>query len=300
MLISVLALVFGGSAAVGVNQFIKSPPRTDVVSVVVAALDIQRGQTLTGELLKTKEFPKDFVPAGSISKVEDAIDRTVAIPLSKEDAVLDNKLTPKGAGRGMAALIPRGMRAFTILVPNVASGVAGFMLPGNKVDVLLTLGAGGPADISGGGSTSTLLQNVEILAVDQKIDAPAENRMDPKEMRSVTLLVTPNQANLLDLAQNRGLLHLALRNWEDRQPSGARATTMLDLQFHTEKPWDQRAKDVLTALGEALAKARPATPPPPPPAPPVAAKAEPAARKTIRTIRGSLEGLVVLTPDDAS
>jgi pilus assembly protein CpaB len=299
MLISVLALVFGGSAAVGVNQFIKSPPRTEVVSVVVAAGDIPRGQTLTADLLKTRDFPKDFVPAGAITKPEDAIDRTVAIPLSKEDAVLDNKVTPKGAGRGMAALIPRGMRAFTILVPNVASGVAGFMLPGNKVDVLLTLAANGPADLTGGGSTTSLLQNVEILAVDQKIDAPSENRIDAKEMRSVTLLVTPNQANLLDLAQNRGLLHLALRNWEDRQPSGARATTMLDLQFHTEKPWDQRAKEVLAALGEAMAKVRPATPPPPPP-PPVAAKAEPAARKTIRTIRGSLEGLVVLTPDDGS
>jgi pilus assembly protein CpaB len=106
------------------------------------------------------------------------------------------------------ALIPQGMRAFTIRVPNpnVATGVAGSLLPGNKVDVLLTASGGDLNDVIG---TTTLLQNVEILAVDQKIEAPAENKVDLKEMLSVTLLVTPQQAKQLNLAQNKGLLHLA-------------------------------------------------------------------------------------------
>jgi pilus assembly protein CpaB len=294
-MISLLALVFGGSAAVGVNSLVQNPRRGDLVSVVVAAAEITRGGTITGELLKTRDFPKDLVPAGAILKKEDAIDRTVSIPLMRDDPVLDSKLAPKGAGRGMAALIPRGMRAFTITT-TLASGVAGFILPGNKVDVLLTMTEGTASNFTGGGSTSTLLQDVEILAVDQKIEAPAENKVDVKDMRSVTLLVTPHQANMLELGQNKGILHLAMRNWEDHQPSGSRPATVLDLQFHQEKPWDQKAKDVLAALGEALAKARPATPPPPPPAakPPVVEK------KTIRTIRGNSEGLIIVTPDSGS
>jgi pilus assembly protein CpaB len=109
----------------------------------------------------------------------------------------------------MAALIPSGMRAFTILTPSLASGVGGFILPGNKVDVLLTL------EGKRGSITTTLVQNLEILAVDQQLDAPSDNRVDPKQLRSVTLLVTPEQASRLGLAHNKGALYLALRNHAD-------------------------------------------------------------------------------------
>jgi pilus assembly protein CpaB len=286
VLITILALVFGGSAAVGVNSFIKNPPavKPDVVPVVVAAVDIPRGGSVTSEQIKTRDFPKDLVPPGAITKVEDAIERAVFIPLMKDDTLLENKLAPKGAGRGLAALIPKGMRACTITT-TLSSGVAGFVLPGNKVDVLLTIANVGPTDVTGGGSTTTLLRDVEILAVDQKMHAPAENKIDTKELRSVTLLVTPNGANLLELGQNKGTLHLALRHPEDRQPGSTRTATMNDLQFHQEKPWDQRAKEVLAALAEAMAKARAAAPP-----------AEVTRKKTIRTIRGSSEGMVSLGP----
>ncbi|MFM8581468.1 MAG: Flp pilus assembly protein CpaB, partial [Planctomycetaceae bacterium] len=96
--------------------------------------------------------------------------------------------------------------------PNISTGVAGFVVPGNKVDVLLTMHAGGMDDSSGGGTTMALLQNVTVLAVDQKIEAPTDNKIDVKDMRSVTLVVTPWEANQLDLGQNKGTLRLALRN----------------------------------------------------------------------------------------
>jgi Flp pilus assembly protein CpaB len=131
--------------------------------------------------------------------------------LLKDEPVVTGKLAPKGSGRGMAALIPKGMRAFTIQTPSIASGGAGFVMPGHKVDVLLTMNDVGTNDQTVGGSTTTLVQNVEIRAVDQNIDAPAENKMD-KDLRSVTLLVTPQQAKHLDLGQNKGTLHLAFRN----------------------------------------------------------------------------------------
>src|SRR5262249_52132612 len=159
----------------------------------------------------------DSVPSGAFTSVADAVDRVSATPLMKEEALLETKLAPKGAGRGLAALIPSWKRAVTILTATPTTPVAGLALPGNRVDVLLTVGGGGANDPTGGGSTTTLVQNVEILAVDQRVDAPADDKAGAKELRSVTLLVTPNQAAKLDLGQNRGTLHLALRNLNDNQ-----------------------------------------------------------------------------------
>jgi pilus assembly protein CpaB len=284
-----LALVFGGSVAAGVKLLIKhnsggAGPET--VSVVVAAGNISRGTTVSADLLKTRDMPKDSVPEGVVTKVEDAIDRMAYSPLVKDEIILDGKLTPRGSGRGMAALIPAGMRAFTIQTPSVAAGVAGFVLPGDKVDVLLTVASQYPNDPTGGGTTTTLLQNVEILAVDQRVDAPADNKVDPKELRSVTVLVTPDQANKLDLGQNKGTLHLSLRNPEDNQPAKTKPTTLADLRFHQEMPWDEKAKGLLQAVGKAFAgsKLKNGVKDPEPP------------MARIRTLRGTQEGVILFQP----
>jgi hypothetical protein len=113
-------------------------------------------------------------------------------------------------------------------------------------------------------------------------------------MRSVTLLVTPHQANMLELGGNKGILHLALRNWDDHQPAASRPATVADLQFFQDKPWDQKAKDVLAALGDALSKMKPATTLPPAARPPAPAE------KRIRTIRGSSEGVVIIGQQDGA
>jgi pilus assembly protein CpaB len=211
-----LSLSFGGSAALGVNKYVTnmssvSSPPVDAVSVVVAARDIPRGASITEDIVITREYPKGMLPPSTLARVADALDRTVFVPLVKGEPLLEGKLASKGAKRGMAALVPNGFRAFTIHTPSVASGVGGFVLPGDKVDVLLTM------DWKRDSLTTTLLQNLEILAVDQRIDAPADNRIDPKQLHSVTLLVTPGEAARLALAQNKGSLHLALRNHKDEQ-----------------------------------------------------------------------------------
>jgi pilus assembly protein CpaB len=108
------------------------------------------------------------------------------------------------------------MRAFTISALGVESGVAGLMRPGNKVDVLVTIpGQNGPL-------TTTLMEDVTILAVDQRIDARAANRVDPHQLTSVTLLVTPDQASKLALAQSKGILNLSLRGPEANEPADSR------------------------------------------------------------------------------
>ena len=273
LLMVALALILGGSAAVGVNSFMHRVPDPKsavvpvVVPVVVAVVDLPRGASITPEAVKIKEFPGDFVPAGALSKLEDAVNRGIFVPLTKDEPVLESKLAPKGAGRGLSAMIPSGMRAYSVKVPDVAQGVAGFILPGNRVDVLLSLGEISGTNESGGGSTITLLQNVEILAVDQKMDAPSNNKVDTKELRSVTLLVNPQQANLLDLGQNKGILHLALRNLEDNKAAQTKPATLIDLRPPVPKA---------------------PVPPPLPKAP------EPPPTVSIRTIRGVREGAVLI------
>lgn len=239
VLIGAFALLFGVSAAVGVYLFGQSPagaPKSETVSVVVAAADITRGQTLVAEHLTHRDWPKDAVPEGAVTGKDDLVGRTATVSLMKGDLLFDAKLAPRGAGRGLATVIPTGMRAVTIQTPNVATGVAGFVLPGNKVDVLLTVSAQGADDQTGGGSTITLLQNVEILAVDQRIDAPQDNKMDPKELRSVTLLVSPSAAARLDLGQNRGTLHLALRNPADAETEAVEPATLAGLKLGFADP----------------------------------------------------------------
>jgi pilus assembly protein CpaB len=292
----VLALVFGGAAAFGVRQYAGrgAAPAVETVSLVVAAANIPRGMLVSADLIKTHDYPKALVPTGAILKKEDAQERSALTTMVMGEPLLETKLSPKGQ-RGLASLVKDGMRAFTITT-SVAAGVAGFILPGNKVDVLMTFSGAGTNDFTGGGSTTTLLQNVEILAVDQKVEAPADNKVDSTNLRSVTLLVTPNQAARLSLGQTKGTLHLTLRNPEDHLAANVRPTTVNDIQFLSEvptRPWDERAKDLIKAWGEALAKA--------PARPPSQLRPVPEAAvipsKTIRTIRGSSEGMVSLTPN---
>jgi pilus assembly protein CpaB len=277
VLVVLLALVFGASAAVGVSMLRNAPPPeappapvVETVPVVVALVDVPRFTTLTPDILRTREFPKDLVPAGSASRIEDVTDRVALSGLVKDEPIIEGKLAMRGSGRGMAPGLPVGMRAFTILVPTASSGVAGFILPGNKVDVLMTMsGIGGPNDVTGGASTVTLLQSIEILAVDQQVDAPTGNKVDVNGLRSVTLLVTPLQAEKLDLAQNKGILHLSLKNPDDKDTVDAKRVTLADIGLVPDLP-KVAGKDE----------------PPPPPEPPPPTR--------IRTLRGSVGGHVLI------
>lgn len=212
-------------------------------------------------------------------QLEEAVGRTVWVPLVESDPIVESKLATPGAGRGLAAMIPKGMRAVTIQTPNVATGVAGFILPGNKVDVLWALGQSRHDDPTGGGSTVTLLQNVEILAVDQQIEVSIENRVDSSDLRSVTLLTSPADAAKLDLAQNKGTLRLSLRNPED--------TLIDDIELAT----------LVGIRGSAVpADTLPPTTPPvmEDPAPPAQLSLPQEVIIPIRTLRGTSSGAVYL------
>ena len=287
MMVVVLALACGLAAAVGIRA-IRQQPAALVVetrAVVYAAADIQRGETIKAELLEVRQVPVDQVPANSLDKAADAVERAAHMPMLKGDVVAEAKLAPKGSGSGMAALIRPGMRAFTIQTPSFSSSLAGFLLPGNRVDVLLTMVTqGGPDDEMGGAATTLLLQDVEILAVHTTVNTPAANKMDPNEARSVTLLVTPDQASLLDLGQNKGTLHLSLRNPKDKGTSTTKPAMAADLQIpRMKKP---KPADVPLVMP---------TPPPPPPAAPPTPPAPVEVVLASRTLRGTSVGSDRLT-----
>jgi pilus assembly protein CpaB len=275
VLILALALVSGLSAVAGLNvlrQPVMAAQAPETVSVVVAVADISRFTTISTDMLTTHPYPKDLVPSGALTSMQEALDRVVFTPILKDEPILNGKLAAKGLGRGMAAGIPTGMQAKTISVPTMSSGVAGFILPGNKVDVLLTVTSNGSKDDpTGGGSATPLLQAVEVLAVDQRVDAPAENKVNPKEMRSVTLLVTPRQAAMLTLGERKGTLDLSLRNPNDHSSARRGAVTMDDIRFLEVKPSNP-------------APSKPEVVEPAPPPPPL----------QIRTVRGSHESVILV------
>jgi pilus assembly protein CpaB len=283
LLIVIFALAFGVIAAVGVSLFAGKDPNSgaSMATIVVAAADVPRGETITAESVVAKKYPKEFVPEGALTNIEDAVGRAAQSPLIKDEVVLDGKLAPKGAGRGLAALIRDGMRAITIPTPNVATGVAGFIVPGSRVDIFWTSPDSARDDEQADG-TRPLLEAVEILAVDEKLDAPAANRMDVSQVKSVTVQVKPEDASLLTPALSKGSIHLSLRNPTDKSRAPARPVV-------EKKPpqTSRRSAD------------RPVAVPTPPlsVAAPVAATPPPAPARTIRAIRGHR---VEIVPLDAS
>lgn len=239
LVVLALAIICGGSSAAGVFLMRNKPaeaPKPETVSVVVATRDIARGEVIGEQLVAARDWPAGMQPPSSHVDTSKILNRTALTPIMAGEPVLEGKVADLEAGRGLAALIPEGHRAYTIQTSHVGSNVAGFVMPGNRVDVLLTL-RGGPNDKTGGGSSTTLLQAVEILAVDQRLDAPTENRVE--QLRSVTLLVTPEEAALLDLGHNMGTLALSLRNPSDTMKAETKPATVNVLRFTQKDPAEE-------------------------------------------------------------
>jgi pilus assembly protein CpaB len=177
--------------------------------LVMAAQPLPVGTTVRREELKITKIPLDLFPRGGFSKVEEVIDRPVVSNVLLDEPVLEGRLAARGSGLGLAPIIPTGMRAVSVRVNDVV-GVAGFVLPGMRVDVLVT---GRPPNFNGT-ITSTALQNIVVLSAGQVLQP--ESRGQAINTPVVTLLVTPEQAEILTLAGNEGRIQLVLRNGSDQ------------------------------------------------------------------------------------
>ena len=207
-----VALILGVAAAVagyyGLNraaQRTEAGQRANLRDVVVCVTDLTFGSKLESTMLRIAHYPKDAVPEGAYSKIDSVVGQTIKVFMAAREPVTAIKLSSRGGGLSM--LVRPKMRAASIEV-NQVSGVSGFVLPGDRVDVLITVDPRNNEDAV----TRTLLQNVEVLAAGQKTQQQ-DNK--PINVQAVTLLVDPSGAEVLAHAGHEGQISLVLRNPED-------------------------------------------------------------------------------------
>lgn len=207
---------------VGAKLNVAKPQAT--TSIVAASKDLKIGMILAPADLTSVQVVGQ-VPQGAIMDKKNAIGRGVVANIYSGEAILDSRLAPLGSGGGLAATIKPGMRACAIRVDEVV-GVAGFVTPGMRVDVLVS---GVPPSESGNQETQTrtLLQNVEVLSAGQDIQKDAEGK--PQSVQVVNLLVTPEEAQILALASNQMKIQLVLRNPLDTSTAPVPQTAMTNL-----------------------------------------------------------------------
>jgi pilus assembly protein CpaB len=194
--------------------------------VVVAAMDIELGSKLNPQMLTTVEWPSGSTPNGAFNDLKELQGRVVKSSVQRGEAILSNKLAPVGTQGGLSAVIAEGKRAMTVRVNDVV-GVAGFALPGNYVDVMVSTqqDKDGRTDETRQIS-KTVLEHVLVLAVAQEA---SRDETKPKVVNAVTLELTPEDTEKLDLARNVGTLSLVLRNQVDKTPVATAGITKRQL-----------------------------------------------------------------------
>jgi pilus assembly protein CpaB len=190
------------------NQAVVRPTVTQ--HIVVAAVPLQIGARVDASNLQLIPWPEGEPVAGMFTKIEDCEGRALIRPVVANEPILEDKLALRRAGAGLPAAIPEGMRALSVAVNDVV-GVAGFVVPGTMVDVLVTGQV--PAARGSENITRTILENVPVLAAGQKIEQDREGK--PQTVPVVTLLVSPEDADKLAMASTEGKIQLALRNTID-------------------------------------------------------------------------------------
>jgi len=236
LMIGALALALGFLASVYVYKTLQAKsgaPSEPGIDVIVAADDLQVGARVEEHDIKIIKIPASDLPAGAPRRRSDVIGHGVIIPITKGEFILSTKLAGENAGSGLPALIPPGMRAVSVRVNEVVS-VAGFVTPGTRVDVLVT----GTPTGNNEQETTTVLQNIAVLASGHTLERTATG--EAQNTAVITLLVSPDDAEKLALANQQGHIHLSLRN-----------------------PLDTRAEDIPATPERALYKGVSAPAPPP-------------------------------------
>jgi pilus assembly protein CpaB len=221
---SLVSLIVGGILALiavgGLTYYLRSQSQVpslgsniETGNVVVAVSDLPFGTHLSRDQLSVMAWPVASMPADAFHSVEEVFagsqgfDRIVLKPVDKGEPLLKSRISGFGAKATLSRQVPPGMRAVSIRVDDV-SGVAGFILPGDRVDVMLTRRLEGTTPDSNL-ATDIILQNILVLGIDQLSD---QDREKPVVARTATVAVTPEEAQKLALAQQAGTLGLALRN----------------------------------------------------------------------------------------
>jgi pilus assembly protein CpaB len=260
---AVLALAASAGAAVLFIRYMDEQRKvTPSAKVVVAARELPLGTTMRPEHLTVVDWPEHAKPPQSVQDPALIVGRVILGKVVAGEPVLDSKLAAKDARGGLAALIPTTMRAVAVRVDDVV-GVAGFIHPEDRVDVIVTLRVGNNEPTS-----KVILQNVKVLAVGKELDVAEGGRGRAMPVTVATLLVDPEQAEKLALSATQGQILLTLRNWadDDAISTAGMVPSALLADVHPAVP-----KDAPRPGTSARRKAEPApvpvaAPPPPPPA----------------------------------
>jgi pilus assembly protein CpaB len=201
------------------------------IQIVAAANDLSVGTTISQKDIMLLDWYSDALPTGAFTKPTDVVGHPLLYPMSAKEPILARDLGVEGAGIGLAGKIPEGMRAVAIR-SNEIIGVAGFLYPGSKVDLLMTFtppGSGNSVPI-----TQTVLQNVEVLTAGQTIEPDPQGK--PQAVNVVTLLLSPEDSQKLQLASGQGNIQFVLRSGADQKTAELRPTRLDELEIGSHRP----------------------------------------------------------------
>jgi pilus assembly protein CpaB len=279
-----VALVLGLIAALVAMRMMGKPKDGGVdttARIVTLKRDLVAGQEITPEDVTATALSSPVAPPGTFTNVADVVGRVAIAPMSVNQPVLAPLLAPRGTVGGLQALVPIGMRAITIDVTET-TGVGGLIVPGCLVDVLITLGG----DNVNGPLSKTLVQGLKVSAVGQRMGAAPKDA--PAEMfRTATLLVTPSQAETIELASSNGRLRLVLRSSNDTGDAQTTGVTLSELRGTRHS----NSEDL--AATHAVMNNAPSTQPAPQAvAVPVEIRRESPPRRIVKIIKGGVESTV--------
>lgn len=227
MIVLAIAVISGLAAVMLASRWLQNQSNSGMARVAVAATEISLGQRISPELVKLVDWPSGSVPPGSTDDPSTLTGRVVRNALQPGEPILEAKLAPQGTQGGLSAVIGEGRRAITVRVNDVI-GVAGFALPGNYVDIIVNTQKDGDRNSNRDQNISKIvLERILVLAVAQEVN---RDETKPKVVNAVTLEVTPEQAEKIDLARSVGSLSLVLRNQIDPgdvSTAGATKETLL-------------------------------------------------------------------------
>ncbi len=230
LVVLAVAVVSGLVAVMLASKWLNRQSANGVAHVAVAATDISLGQRIAPEMVKIVDWPTNSVPSSAIDDPNKLQGRVVRSALQRGEPILEAKLAPVGTQGGLSAVIGEGRRAITVRVNDVI-GVAGFALPGNYVDIIVNTQKDGDRSSNKDQAISKIvLEHILVLAVAQEA---SRDETKPRVVNAVTLEVTPEEAEKIDLARSVGNLSLVLRNQVDpgdTETAGATKASLLDLK----------------------------------------------------------------------
>jgi pilus assembly protein CpaB len=235
MLAFILAAALATAFTYIVFRRMRASVQRPVVQIVAAANDLPAGVALSLNDVTMVDWPNDVPLPGSFNRKEDVLGHPLIHSLGAKEPILKRTLGLEGSGIGLSTKIPPGMRA-TAIRSNEIVGVAGFLYPGSHVDILVTLSAPGTA----GNITQTVLQDVEVLTAGQTIEPDPQGK--PQQVDVVTLVLTPEDSQKLQLASTQGSIQFVLRNGTDKKTVDLRPARVDQLVAGMKPPEPPAAK----------------------------------------------------------